>query len=253
LRATAIDNPVRQRAAKAGIDLTALPAHIAVIMDGNGRWAKSKGLMRLLGHREGYLTLRNVLLAAGELGIGCLTVYGFSVENWRRPESEVSGLMKLIEEAARNELKNLVANNVQARASGRLDELPPTLHAALDELRESTRQNTGIVLNLAINYGGRAEIVDAVKDIVASGLPEGEVTEDAISARTYSPDLPEPDLIVRTAGEMRWSNFLLWQSAYSELYVTQTTWPDFDESELFQAVLAYQARKRKFGGLGESG
>lgn len=243
------DNPVRLRARAAGLDLDALPRHVAIIMDGNGRWAKAKGLLRLLGHREGYVTLRNVLLTAGELGIECLTVYGFSAENWRRPESEVSGLMKLIEEAARNELRNLVSNNVQARASGRLNELPPTLQHALRDLREQTQSNTGIVFNLAINYGGRAEIVDAVRQAAVEGLTGEDITEDVLSARMYSPDLPDPDLMVRTAGEMRWSNFLLWQAAYTELYVTQVNWPEFDENELFRAVLAYQARTRKFGGL----
>ena len=242
-------NPVQTRAAAAGIDISTLPKHIAIIMDGNGRWAKSKGMMRLLGHREGYVTLKKVLLTAGELGVQCLTVYGFSVENWRRPESEVSGLMKLIEEAARNELNNLVEKNVQARASGRLSELPPTLQAALEDLRTSTKTNTGIVLNLAINYGGRAEVVDALKSAIRDGLAPEDITEDEISARMYSPDLPDPDLLVRTAGEMRWSNFLLWQSAYTELHVTQVTWPEFDEDELFKAVLAYQSRVRKFGGL----
>lgn len=242
-------NVVQKRALKAGIDLDNLPEHIAIIMDGNGRWANSKGLMRLLGHREGYVTLKKILLLAGELGIGALTVYGFSAENWKRPESEVSGLMKLIEEAAKSELKHLVENNVRARASGRLNELPSSLQAALNDLKTSTQLNTGIILNLAINYGGRAEITDALRAAVASGLSVDQITEEVISQHMYSPDLPDPDLMIRTAGEMRWSNFLLWQAAYTELFVTQSNWPEFDEDELFKSVLAFQSRQRKFGGL----
>lgn len=242
-------NRVQERAQKLGIDLERLPQHVAIIMDGNGRWANKKGLMRLLGHREGYLTLKKALHCAGELGIAAMTVYGFSAENWRRPEEEVSGLMKLIEEAAKSELRNLVEMNVRARASGRLNELPTSLQSALEDLRSSTSHNTGIIFNLAINYGGRAEIVDAIKGIIQAEKGSGEITEELISQHMYSPDLPDPDLMIRTAGEMRWSNFLIWQSAYTELFVTETTWPEFSEDELFKAILAFQQRQRKFGGL----
>ena len=240
---------IRSRAEERGIDLSRLPAHVAVIMDGNGRWAQKKGLMRLLGHREGYRTLKSVLLNASGLGIRYLTVYGFSVENWRRPESEVGGLMKLIEDAAKTELRSLIENNVRVFVSGRLHELPSSLQAALESLVRSTEHNTGIVFTLAINYGGRAEIVDAVRALVASGVSAEDIDEAAVARNLYVPDVPEPDLMVRTAGEMRWSNFLIWQSAYTELYVTERTWPEFGAEELLDAVEAFQSRFRKFGGL----
>lgn len=220
-------------------------------MDGNGRWAKRKGLGRLLGHREGYKTLRRVLLAASELGIRYLTVYAFSAENWRRPESEVSGLMKLIETAAREELRTMHRNNVRVRVAGRLGEVPAGLREALEHGIETTSKNTGITFTLAVNYGGRAEIVDAVRDLVGSGVGPNEIDEEAIAAHLYNPDQPEPDLMIRTAGEMRWSNFLLWQGAYCELYVTEKTWPEFGEPELIEAVRTYQARTRKFGAVVE--
>ena len=242
-------NPVQANAVMAGIDLDRLPNHVAVIMDGNGRYAQAKGLKRLLGHREGYLTLKSVLLTAAKLGIRYLTVYAFSAENWRRPEDEVSGLMRLIEDSARRELKGLRQNNVRARVIGRTNEVPASLQAALREMTEGTEQNTGITFTLAINYGGRAEIVDAVRQLVSEGVAAEDVTEEAISARMYSPDLPEPDLMVRTAGELRWSNFLIWESAYTELFVTEKTWPEFDEAALIEAVAHYQKRTRKFGGL----
>lgn len=226
-----------------------VPAHVAIIMDGNGRWAQKRGLQRLLGHREGYRTLKKVLLAASDMGIGCLTAYGFSVENWRRPEAEVGGLMTLIEEAAKAELRDLKKNNVRCRVSGRLGEVPERTRNALQAMAVETASNTGIVFNLAINYGGRAEIVDAVKALVRGGVPEEEVTEELISRHMYSPDIPDPDLMIRTAGEMRWSNFLLWESAYTELYVTEKTWPEFDAQELQKAVDSFQSRTRKFGGV----
>ncbi|MEX2244531.1 MAG: polyprenyl diphosphate synthase [Fimbriimonadaceae bacterium] len=242
-------NEVQQRAESAGVDLALLPAHVAIIMDGNGRWAKSKGMMRLVGHRQGYRTLKDVLLAASKLGVSYLTVYAFSAENWRRPQDEVGGLMKLIEEAARFELRGLIENNVKVRVIGRLSEVPPSLQEALNDLVANTQQNTGIVFTLAINYGGRAEIVDAVKKLVAEGASAEDVTEEAIAARLYFPEAPEPDMIVRTAGEMRWSNFLLWQGAYAELCVTDVAWPEFDEAALIACVKQFQARDRKFGGL----
>lgn len=225
------------------------PRHIAIIMDGNGRWAQSKGLGRLLGHREGYRTLRKVLLDASELGIRHLTVYAFSAENWRRPKDEVTGLMALIEQAARDELRVMHKNNVRIRVAGRIDEVPEGLREALIQGIITTRNNTGITFTLAINYGGRAEIVDAVKKLVSEGLSETEIDEQAIADRLYNPDTPEPDLVIRTAGELRWSNFLIWQSAYAELFVTETAWPEFSKVELLDAVLQFQRRTRKFGGL----
>lgn len=218
-------------------------------MDGNGRWAQKRSLPRLLGHREGYKTLRSVLLYASERGIRYLTVYAFSAENWRRPKDEVDGLMKLIERAARDELRVMHRNGVRVRVAGRMDELPSGLRQALEDGKATTAGNTGITFTLAINYGGRAEIVDAVKSIVREGIPADQIDEDTVAAHLYNPDHPEPDLMIRTAGEMRWSNFLLWQSAYSELYVTEKTWPEFDESELDRAIEAFAGRTRKFGAL----
>lgn len=235
----------------AGVDLDQLPQHIAIIMDGNGRWARTKGWQRLLGHREGYKALRGALLAASELGIRYLTVYAFSAENWRRPQDEVDGLMKLIETAAKEELRTMHKNNVRVNVSGRIDELPEGLRRALEHGMETTANNTGIVFTLAVNYGGRAEIVDAVKDIVAAGFEPEDITEEIISAHLYNPHQPEPDLMIRTAGEMRWSNFLIWQGAYCELYVTQDPWPEFKAEHLIDAVLSYQKRTRKFGAVVE--
>lgn len=231
------------------MDLAALPRHVGVIMDGNGRWAKAKGWARLLGHREGYRRLRKVLLDASELGIEYLTVYAFSAENWRRPQDEVDGLMRLIEGAARDELRAMHQNGVRVAVAGRTEELPAGLRRALEDGVETTRANTGITFTLAVNYGGRAEIVDAIKDLVAAGIEPEDVTEEIVSAHLYNPDHPEPDLIIRTAGEMRVSNFLLWQGAYAELYVTPKTWPEFGTDELLDAVLTYQRRTRKFGGV----
>jgi undecaprenyl diphosphate synthase len=218
-------------------------------MDGNGRWAQKRSLPRLLGHREGYKTLRSVLLYASERGIRYLTVYAFSAENWRRPKDEVDGLMKLIERAARDELRVMHRNGVRVRVAGRMDELPSGLRQALEDGMVTTAGNTGITFTLAINYGGRAEIVDAMKSIVREGIPADQIDEATVAAHLYNPDHPEPDLMIRTAGEMRWSNFLLWQSAYSELYVTEKTWPEFDEKELDRAIEAFAGRTRKFGAL----
>ena len=218
-------------------------------MDGNGRWAQKRSLPRLLGHREGYKTLRSVLLYASERGIRYLTVYAFSAENWRRPKDEVDGLMKLIERAARDELRVMHRNGVRVRVAGRFDELPSGLRQALEDGMATTADNTGITFTLAINYGGRAEIVDAMKSIVREGIPADQIDEETVAAHLYNPDHPEPDLMIRTAGEMRWSNFLLWQSAYSELYVTEKTWPEFDDKELDRAIEAFAGRTRKFGAL----
>lgn len=242
---------IRARAVELGIDLNHLPVHVAMIMDGNGRWAKKRGFARLLGHREGYRTLRRVLLACSELGIRYLTVYAFSSENWRRPQEEVTGLMNLIEAAARDELRSMHQNNVRVRVAGRMSELPEGLQSALSNGIETTKNNTGITFTLAVNYGGRAEIVDAVKEIIRKGIDADCVTEDTISQNLYNPDVPDPDLMVRTAGEMRWSNFLVWQSSYSELYVTEKAWPEFGAEQLLQGVLQYQGRIRKFGAVVE--
>ncbi len=218
-------------------------------MDGNGRWAKGRGLPRLMGHREGYGALKRTVLAANDLGIKYLTVYAFSAENWRRPKDEISGLMKLIEMAIRAELKEIHAKNARINVSGRMNEIPRGLYDAIMDSVELTKNNTAITFTLAINYGGRAEIVDAVKQILASGVPATEVNEELITKSLYNPHHPDPDLMVRTAGEMRWSNFLIWQAAYAELVVTPVTWPEFDENQLFGSILEYQKRTRKFGAV----
>ncbi|MEO7453333.1 MAG: polyprenyl diphosphate synthase, partial [Fimbriimonadales bacterium] len=207
-----------------------LPTHVGIIMDGNGRWATERGLPRLLGHREGYKTLRTVLLAANDLGLKYLTVYAFSAENWKRPKDEVDGLMALIERAAIDELRIMHQNGVRVRTAGRLHEVPEGLQKALRDGVETTKDNRGITFTLAINYGGRAEIVDAANLAIAEGATS--VSEEAISSHLYNPDIPEPDLLVRTAGEMRLSNFLLWQGAYAELVVVDRPWPDFTEQDL---------------------
>lgn len=251
MTSTAPANQIQRDALAHGVDLQNLPQHVAIIMDGNGRWAKGKGLQRLLGHQEGYRTLRAALLNASELGIRYLTVYAFSAENWRRPQDEVAGLMKLIETAARNELRAMHQNNVRVQVAGRMDEVPDGLRTALHNGIETTKDNTGITFTLAVNYGGRAEVVDAVKQIIAAGTAPGDVTEELISRNLYNPDQPEPDLMIRTAGEMRWSNFLIWQSAYTELFVTNKPWPEFDVATLLEAVATYQRRVRKFGAVVE--
>lgn len=230
---------------------SAPPAHVAIIMDGNGRWAKRRGLGRILGHREGYNALKKILKVAGDFGIKYLTVYAFSAENWRRPAEEVSGLMKLIEHAAREQLKTMHENNVRVQVAGRIHEVPPSLQEILREGIALTKDNTGVTFTLAINYGGRAEIVDAVKSIVCEGVDPKEITEETVARHLYNPDHPEVDVMIRTAGEMRWSNFLLWQSAYAELVVTEKSWPEFDPAEFRICLDRYAERTRKFGAVVE--
>jgi undecaprenyl diphosphate synthase len=228
-----------------------LPRHIAIIMDGNGRWARARGLPRIEGHRRGDRSVRAVIEACGELGIPQLTLYTFSAENWRRSSEEVQGLMRLIERVARREINELHEKGVRVRVLGRIHELPDSLRAELERDVALTRENTGLTLNLAINYGGRAEIVDAAR-IVARRVRNGEldperITEQDLGAALYQPDTPDPDLMIRTGGEYRLSNFLLWQSAYAELWITETLWPDFGRAELMEAIAAYQRRERRFG------
>ena len=247
----AIARSARIDALKDRLDLSRLPRHVAIIMDGNGRWAKRRGMPRIYGHGEGYKTVRQIVRDAGEIGIGVLTLYVFSVENWKRPKSETDALMRLIEQAAHNELKELHGNNVRMRFLGRREGLPDSLVARMDRATARTASNTGLVLNLAVNYGGRAELADGVRAIareVAAGRIDPEaITEETIAAHTYAPDLPDPDLLIRTAGEMRFSNFLLWGSAYAEFWVTQTLWPDFTTELLTEAIIDFQGRVRKFG------
>ena len=237
------------------IDPARLPAHIAIIMDGNGRWARRRGQLRVAGHKAGMHPVRMVIEACAQMGIQALTLYAFSAENWKRPRTEVEMLWRLLRTYLRIELGELMRQEVRLRVIGRTDELPSVVRQELDDALVKTSANPGLQLNLAINYGGRAEIVDAVKALVEEARRRGPaeetaIDEAAISARLYTAGMPDPDLLIRTSGEMRVSNFLLWQIAYAELYVTETLWPDFTRGDLLRAILDYQKRDRRFGGLG---
>jgi undecaprenyl diphosphate synthase len=235
------------------IDPDRLPAHIAIIMDGNGRWAKRRSLPRVAGHRAGIEPVRVTVETCARLGLRALTLYAFSVENWKRPRAEVDMLWRLLRLYLRAELPDMARNDIRFQAIGRIDALPAFVRAELDETVRATAGNRGLQLNLAINYGGRAELVDAVRALVEDSRRRHIVVdEDAIAARLYTAGTPDPDLLIRTSGEMRISNFLLWQIAYSELYVTDTLWPDFSRTELLRAILDYQKRDRRFGGLGDA-
>jgi len=224
-----------------------VPAHVAIIMDGNGRWARSRGLPRLAGHRAGVENLRRLIEASVEFGISYLTIYAFSTENWERPPAEVRGLMGIVEEVIDTQLAELHENGVQLRHIGRLDGLDPKLQKKVKYAIELTRDNRRLVLNVAFNYGGRDEIVHAIRDIIADGVSPEEVDEDLVSRYLYTSDSPDPDLIIRTSGELRVSNFLIWQGAYAEWYVTPTFWPDFGREELYQALCEFARRERRFG------
>lgn len=232
-----------------------VPKHVAVIMDGNGRWARQRGLPRIEGHRQGEESVREVITASGELGVEHLTLYTFSAENWRRSEGEIQALMLLIEMVARKEIGALHEKGVRLRVLGRLEELPRTLEQVMERGIRLTRENTGLNLNLALNYGGRAEIVDAARRLAAraaaGGLDPNSIDEAAFAAALYCPDLPDPDLLIRTGGDVRISNFLLWQIAYAEIWVTPTLWPDFRRPEYLQAIQDYQRRERRFGAVPE--
>ncbi|MDO8683160.1 MAG: isoprenyl transferase [Armatimonadota bacterium] len=240
-----------EKAIAAGLDPNRIPKHIAIIMDGNGRWAKERGLSRLAGHIQGYSTVRTVVEAAVDFGVQALTLYTFSSENWNRPKEEVEGIMRLIAEAARKELDDLMKQGVRLIVSGRLSELPEDVQDSLACDMERTRQNSVMTLNLAVNYGGRREIVDAVQNIaalVAKGeLAPEDIDDKVIAENLYTPQLPDPDMLIRTAGELRVSNFLLWQIAYTEIWVTQDLWPDFTRDDFIRAISDYQKRIRKFG------
>jgi undecaprenyl diphosphate synthase len=228
-----------------------LPNHVAVIMDGNGRWATRRGLPRVAGHRAGVKSVRAIVEAAGELGIGVLTLYTFSKENWQRPVNEVSTLMKLLASTLRKEINELHQKNVQIRTIGDLDDLPQFAYEQVVDGIEKTKHNTGLILNLALSYGGRSEIMKAVKQIaekVRDGeLYLGDIDEEIFSDFLYSKNLPDPDLLIRTSGEQRISNFLLWQLAYAEIYLTSTLWPDFGKNEFCDALIWYMKRERRFG------
>ena len=229
------------------LDPARIPRHVAVIMDGNGRWAAARGLPRIAGHKAGVESVRAIVRAAGELGVEALTLYSFSTENWLRPAEEVGELMKLLSWALNKETLELDKNNVRLGAIGRLEGLPKAVQAELAKAIERLKDNTGLKLTLALNYGGRQEIVDAISKAVAAG--EKTIDEDAIGRQLYTSHLPELDLMVRTSGEMRISNFLLWQAAYAELYVTPVLWPDFRKEHLAAAIEDFQKRDRRYGGL----
>ncbi|MDR2621204.1 MAG: isoprenyl transferase [Dysgonamonadaceae bacterium] len=240
---------------KEKIDLKRLPVHIAVIMDGNGRWAQKNGMERFVGHQEGAVSVRKIVEAAGELGIKYLTLYAFSTENWNRPKEEVDALMTLLVTAVRRETKDLMANNVCLRAIGDIDRLPTLTRGELDACIEETKNNTGLNLILALSYSSKWELTEAVKKIageVKDGtLSLAQINEQIISNYLTTKDIPDPDLLIRTGGEFRISNYLLWQLAYAELYFTDTYWPDFRGENLYAAIVDYQKRERRFGRTGE--
>lgn len=235
------------------IDPARLPTHIAIICDGNGRWATKRGLPRPMGHYQGYLATRKIVRAASDMGIQALTLYAFSSENWSRPRTETDALMQLFEEGARRELDELHKNGVRMRFSGRISELPESLQDKLRKNEEVTAGNTGMTLNICLNYGGREEIIGAARRLVemacSGNLCPEDVTPELFAQGLYTAGLPDPDLLIRTAGEMRVSNYLLWQIAYAEFFVTPTFWPDFTKDHLAEAILDFQGRTRKFGGV----
>ena len=225
------------------------PRHVALIMDGNGRWAQRQGMPRLAGHRAGTDNIRRTLRALGTAGVRYVTLYAFSTENWGRPKGEVNGLLEILQSVIKDEVQALHQEGVRIRHLGVLDRLPGDLVQAICEAMEVTKHNTGLELIVAFDYGGRAEIVHAVRSLVAKGVLPSEVTEATLKEHLYLPDVPDPDLIIRTAGEQRLSNFLIWQAAYSEYYQTPAMWPDFDDAEVARALEEYSRRKRRFGRL----
>jgi undecaprenyl diphosphate synthase len=238
------------------LDSSRIPAHIAIIMDGNGRWARRRGLPRVAGHKVGVSTVRSVVEDCANLGVKALTLYAFSAENWKRPRAEIDVLWRLLRYYLRHELEDLQRNRICLQSIGRVDALPESVYNELRAAELATARNTGMKLNLAINYSARTEMVDAVNAVIeearlAGTLDTLRVDEGQISRRLYTAGQPEPDLLIRTSGEMRVSNFLLWQIAYAELYVTDTLWPDFNRTELLRAIVDYQRRERRFGGLAQ--
>ena len=237
-----------------GATLSKIPRHVAIIMDGNGRWAQQRGLPRVAGHRAGVKSVREAVKAALDLGIPVLTLYAFSQENWKRPQEEVSVLMGLLDHFLDKEIKNLVKQGVQFRALGRIEALPPKVQKKLAEAVEQTAANTKLIFNIALNYGSRTEILDAVREVLHeaqsdASLLNGGLDEAYFSERLYTRGLPDPDLLIRTSGEMRLSNFLLWQLSYAEIYITKKNWPDFHKQDLVKAVRDYQKRERRFGDI----
>ena len=231
------------------VDFGRLPAHIAVIMDGNGRWAAQRHLPRVEGHRAGIDAVRETVEGSARLGIRVLTLYAFSVENWKRPAAEVSTLMLLLKRYLRSELNTLLRNNIRFKVIGRMEDLARDVQGELRDAEQRTAANSGMQFNIALNYGGRAEIVEAAKRLIESGVGADELDEERFAGFLYTAGQPDPDLLIRTSGEMRVSNFLLWQIAYSEIWVTETLWPDFRKQHLLEAILAYQKRDRRYGGI----
>jgi undecaprenyl diphosphate synthase len=226
-----------------------LPRHVAIIMDGNGRWAGKRHLPRVEGHRAGIDAVRATVETSARLGLDVLTLYAFSVENWKRPRTEVSTLMTLLKRYLRSELSTVLANNIRFNVIGRSDELAPDVLQELHAAERDTARNTGMIFNIALNYGGRTEIVDAARRAIESGIAPEELDERRFGELLYTGTQPDPDLLIRTSGEMRVSNFLLWQIAYAEIWVTDTLWPDFRSRHLLEAILAYQKRDRRYGGI----
>jgi undecaprenyl diphosphate synthase len=231
------------------VNFDRLPQHVAVIMDGNGRWAAQRHLPRVEGHRAGIESVRDIVESSARLDIKVLTLYAFSVENWKRPATEVSTLMMLLKRYLRLELNTLLRTNIRFRVIGREEELAPDIRGELKLAEDKTAANTGMLFNIALNYGGRAEIVEAARRMLASGVRADELDEQRFGDFLYTAGQPDPDLLIRTSGEMRVSNFLLWQIAYAEIWVTDTLWPDFRKKDLLEAILAYQKRDRRYGGI----
>jgi undecaprenyl diphosphate synthase len=231
------------------VNFDRLPRHVAVIMDGNGRWAAQRHLPRVEGHRAGIDSVRDIVESSARLGIQVLTLYAFSVENWKRPVTEVSTLMMLLKRYLRLELDALLRNNIRFRVIGKAGELAPDIRKELAAAEEKTASNTGMLFNIALNYGGRAEIVEAARRLLEAGVAPEELDEERFAGFLYTAGQPDPDLLIRTSGEMRVSNFLLWQIAYAEIWVTETLWPDFRKRHLLEAILAYQKRHRRYGGI----
>jgi undecaprenyl diphosphate synthase len=230
------------------IKKTDIPRHVAFILDGNGRWAEKRGLPRLEGHRAGVKNIRRIIRYLNQYGVGYVTLYAFSTENWSRPEDEVNGIFKLLVQVVGREARELHKNGVRIRHIGRLEGLPKSVQKSLVKAVKLTENNRGMTLGVALNYGGRAEILDAIRRVIADKIPPGDIDESRFQQYLYTDGFPNVDLIIRTSGEMRISNFLIWQSAYSEYYFTPVLWPDFDEKELEKALLAYSRRQRRFGG-----
>ncbi|MDT7687703.1 MAG: undecaprenyl diphosphate synthase [Acidobacteriota bacterium] len=248
-----VERGSRDEALLAELDWSRLPRHVAVIMDGNGRWAARRGQPRVAGHRAGVEAVRATVDTCARLGLGALTLYAFSTENWKRPRLEVDALMRMLKRYLRLELDEINRQNIRFQPIGRIEGLRESVRRELMRAVERTESNTGMVLSVALNYGGRAEIVDAVRaalgSLASEGRPPEEITEEDIGRQLYTQGLPDLDLLVRTSGELRLSNFLLWQAAYSEIYVTETLWPDFRRTEMLEAIADYQRRDRRFGGL----